>query len=155
MGYTLIRQYGVFQEYYLRNQLSDSSPAAVSWIGALQLCLCPLLGCISGPLFDYGYLKSLVALGGGLYVFSIMMTSIATQYYQFILAQGLGVGLGMGIMFSPSVSTLSHHFSKSRYRTIAYGIQAAGSCVTGIVLPIATRFLFPAVGFGWTMRISG
>jgi MFS family permease len=112
------------------------------------------LGCISGPLFDAGYLKSLVVVGGGIYVFSIMMTSISHEYYQFLLAHGIGVGLGMGLMFSPSVSTLSHHFARSRYRSMAYGCQAAGSAVAGIVFPIMLRYLFPAVGFAWGMRIS-
>jgi MFS family permease len=113
-----------------------------------------MLGCISGPLFDAGYLRSLVATGGVIYVFCFMMASIAKEYYQFLLAHGFGVGIGMGIMFSPSVSTLSHHFARSRYRTLAYGCQASGSAVAGIIFPIMLRFLFPTVGFGWAMRIS-
>jgi hypothetical protein len=51
------------------------------------------------------------------------------------------------------VGTLSHHFAKSRYRTLAYGCQASGSAVAGVIVPIMLRFLFPAVGFGWGMRI--
>ncbi len=58
-------------------------------------------------------------------------------------------------MFSPSVSTLSHHFGRSRWRTLAYGCQAAGSAVGGIVFPVALRYLFPAVGFAWAVRTSG
>lgn len=137
----------------MTHQLSSSSATAISWIGSIQFCLCPLLGCISGPLFDAGYLKSLVAVGGGIYVFCLMMTSIATEYYQFLLAHGIGVGIGMGLIFSPSVSTLSHHFARSRYRTVAYGCQAAGSSLAGVIFPIMLRYLFPAVGFGWGMRI--
>lgn len=149
----MTNSFGVFQEYYLTHQLIDQTPTAVSWIGSIQLCFCPLLGCISGPLFDAGYLKLLIAIGGSLYVFCMMMTSIATEYYQFVLAHGIGVGLGMGLIFSPSVSTLSHHFAKSRYRTLAYGCQASGSALAGVTIPIALRYLFPAVGFGWGMRI--
>lgn len=149
----MTNSFGVFQEYYSTHQLSDQTPTAISWIGSVQLCFCPLLGCISGPLFDAGYLKTLIALGGSLYVFCMMMTSIATEYYQFVLAHGIGVGLGMGLIFSPSVSTLSHHFARSRYRTLAYGCQASGSALAGVVIPISLRYLFPAVGFGWGMRI--
>jgi hypothetical protein len=29
----------------------------------------------------------------------------------------------MGLIFSPSVATLSHHFARSRYRTLAFGLQ--------------------------------
>lgn len=149
----MTNSYGVFQEYYSTHQLAGQSATAISWIGSIQLCFCPLLGCISGPLFDAGYLKHLIIVGGSLYVFCMMMTSIATEYWQILLAHGIGVGLGMGLIFSPSVGTLSHHFAKSRYRTLAYGCQASGSAVAGVIVPIMLRFLFPAVGFGWGMRI--
>lgn len=151
----MTNSFGVFQEYYTYTHPIHTSvdATAISWIGSIQYTLCPLLGCIAGPLFDAGYLKSLIFAGGGLYVFSLMMTSIATQYWQIILAHGLGVGLGMGLFFSPSVSTLSHHFQRSRYRTVAYGLQATGSSIGGIVYPIMMRALIPRVGFGWAMRI--
>jgi MFS family permease len=149
----MTNSYGVFQEYYSTHQLSDQTATAISWIGSIQLCFCPLLGCISGPLFDAGYLKHLIVVGGSIYVFCMMMTSIATQYWQFLLAHGIGVGLGMGLIFSPSVGTLSHHFARSRYRTLAYGCQASGSALAGVIIPIMLRYLFPAVGFGWGMRI--
>lgn len=38
----------------------------------------------------------------------------ADQYYQFLLAQGLGMGFGMGFMAIPTVSVISHHFSARR-----------------------------------------
>lgn len=143
----------MWQSYYSLNQLSHLSPAQISWIASIQLCLMPLLGCLSGPLFDAGYLRPLIIAGGTLYVFCLFMTSIATQYYQYLLAHGIGVGLGMGIMFSPSVSTLSHHFGRSRYRSLAYGIQASGSSASGILFPILARNLLPRIGFAWTMRV--
>jgi MFS family permease len=150
----MTNSFGVFQEYYTYTHPIHTvvDATAISWIGSIQYTLCPLLGCIAGPLFDAGYLKSLIFAGGSLYVFSLMMTSIATQYWQVILAHGLGVGLGMGLFFSPSVSTLSHHFQRSRYRTVAYGLQATGSSIGGIVYPIMMRALIPRVGFGWAMR---
>lgn len=126
---------------------------AISWIGAIQFCLCPMLGCIAGPLFDAGYLKHLLIVGGGLYSFCFMMASISKEYYQVLLSHGIGVGIGMGLIFSPSVSSLQHHFARSRYRTLAYGFQATGSAIAGIYFPISLNYLLPAVGFGWTMRI--
>ncbi|WWD17578.1 hypothetical protein CI109_102019 [Kwoniella shandongensis] len=145
--------FGVFQSYYYTHQLSSSTPTNISWIGSIQLCLCPLLGCVSGPLFDAGYLKPLIVTGGSIYVFGLMMTSLAKVYWQYVLAHGIAVGVGMGIMFPPTVSTLSHHFGRSRYRSLAYGCQAAGSSLGGIVFPIMARSLLPSVGFAWTVRI--
>ena len=57
-------------------------------------------------------------------------------------------------MFSPSVFTLAHHFGRSKWRTLAYGCQAAGSALGGIVFPVSLRYLFPTVGFAWGVRTS-
>lgn len=81
-----------------------------------------------------------------------MMTSIATEFYQIFLAQGLGVGLAMGTIFAPSLSTIGHHFAKSKYRSLAFGVFAAGASVGGAVFPVVLRHLFSSVGFGWAVR---
>ncbi|KAJ7902776.1 major facilitator superfamily domain-containing protein [Mycena olivaceomarginata] len=146
-----ISSFGVFEEHYSANQLKDQPLSTISWIGSLQLSLILLMGCVSGPLFDAGYLKSLIASAGALYVFCLFMTSISTELYQFVLSQGLGVGIAMGVIFSPCMSTIGHHFKK--YRIIAFGIFATGGSVGGTVIPIAMRRLFEEVGFKWAVRI--
>ncbi|KIK64767.1 hypothetical protein GYMLUDRAFT_160550, partial [Collybiopsis luxurians FD-317 M1] len=143
--------FGVFEEYYSANQLSNQSLNNISWIGSLQLCLVLLGGCVSGPLCDAGYFKHLIGLGGLLFFFCLMMTSISTQYYQFVLSQGLGVGLAQGLLFTPGMAVLAHHFK--RYRTLVFGIFASGASIGGVVLPIALQRLFAQVGFGWGVRI--
>ena len=79
-------------------------------------------------------------------VFGTMMTSISSRYYEYILAQGILVGVGIGtvyvavfslqrILFSlalifrfyPSLSAVSTHFHK--FRSTALGIAIAGSGV--------------------------
>lgn len=149
--YGVLNSFGVFQEYYRLNNLRHRSIQDISWIGSLQLCLNLLAGCVSGPLFDAGYFKHLIATGGVLYVFSLMMTSISKEFYQFILAQGVGVGLAAGFLFTPGVSVLAHHFQ--RRRNLVFGIFASGASVSGAVLPIAVQRLLRQVGFGWTIRI--
>ncbi|KAJ7038563.1 major facilitator superfamily domain-containing protein, partial [Mycena alexandri] len=92
-GMCVVTSFGVFEEHYSVNQLKDKPLSSISWIGSLQLSLVLLVGCVSGPMFDAGYLKSMIAFGGTLYVFCLFMTSISTQFYQFVLSQGLGVGV--------------------------------------------------------------
>jgi MFS family permease len=151
--YGMTQSFGVFQQYYENELLPDQSAMAISWIGAINSGLCPMLGCISGPLFDAGYLKHLTIAGGGLYTFGLMMASISKEYYQVLLAHGICAGIGMGTMFSPSVATLSHHFARSRHRNLVFGFQACGSAVAGIYLPITLNYMLPAIGFGWSMRV--
>ena len=50
-----MNSFGVFQEYYIKNQLRDQSPDNVAWIGSLMSFIQFFGGAISGPLFDrYG-----------------------------------------------------------------------------------------------------
>ncbi|KAK1220709.1 hypothetical protein PQX77_016535 [Marasmius sp. AFHP31] len=149
--YGMLNTFGVFQEHYRVDTLKDRPIQDISWIGSLQLSLILLTGCVSGPLFDAGYFKHLIGTGGVLYVFTLFMASISTKYYQFILAQGVGVGIAAGLLFTPGVSVLAHHFQ--RYRNIVFGIFAGGASVSGAVLPIVVQKLLRAVGLPWTMRI--
>jgi MFS family permease len=55
----------------------------------------------------------------------MMMTSIATTYWQVMLAQALCVGIGCGFLFVPSVAILPTYFSTKK--AFATGIAAAGS----------------------------
>lgn len=86
------------------------------------------------------------------YVFAIMMTSLCKEYYQFILAQGLLGGIGVGFLFTPAVSAVNHYFHKKR--GMALGIAATGSSIGGVLFPIALKnALYSKLGFGWSVRI--
>ncbi len=85
-----------------------------------------LLVCIlTGPLYDLAYLHSMVIVGTFAIVFGMMMTSLCHKYWQFILAQGLVVGIGNGLLFLPSIAIVPEYFSKRK--ALASGIVAAGS----------------------------
>ena len=83
------------------------------------------VGVFTGPLFDQGYLRSLLFGGAFALVFGTMMTSLCTQYWQFVLAQGLVVGIGCGLHFVPAIALLPGYFSSRK--ALAQGIGASGS----------------------------
>ena len=67
-------QFGVFQTFYEIDLLGGTSPSNISWIGSIQAFLLLFLGALSGPAFDAGYFKHLVAGGNLFIVFGLMMT---------------------------------------------------------------------------------
>jgi nitrate/nitrite transporter NarK len=69
----------------------------------------------------------LVIAGSFLVVFGMMMTSLATQYYQIILAQGLVVGLGAACLFTSSISNVQVYFQQQR--ALATGITSCGGSI--------------------------
>ncbi|KAL4879938.1 major facilitator superfamily domain-containing protein [Aspergillus karnatakaensis] len=146
----IISTYGAFQEFYLTELLPDESSSAISWVGSLQATLIVMVGIVSGPLVDLGYLRLLIMSGSFLVVFGMMMTSLATQYYQVILAQGFCVGIGGGIAYIPSLVVISMFFTTKR--PIAIGCASIGSSVGSVVFPIMFRQLQPKIGFPWTVR---
>lgn len=135
----LVNTYGVYQTYY-QSTLPQSS-SEISWIGTFQGFLLVVIGVITGPIYDRGYFRSLLVLGTFLVVFGMVMTSLATEYYQLFLAQGLCVGLGAGCLFLPSVAVVATYFSTKR--AVATGITAAGGSIGELschVPPVLLRF---------------
>ena len=88
-------------------------------------------------------------------VFSIMMTSLCYELYQFILAQGILLGISMTLILCPTVTVVGQYFKQQR--ATAMGITISGSSLGGVVWPIVVHELVPEpnIGFGWTMRIIG
>jgi len=90
-----------------------------------------------------------------LYVFAIMMTSICTRYWHFMLAQGILTGLANGLVMFPALAAVPQWFDKRR--GAAMGIAVAGSSIGAVVFPIMLSNLLTrtGLGFGWSVRIVG
>lgn len=147
----LVNTFGVFQAYYERELLTGVSASDISWVGSLQGALLMMGGAISGPLYDAGYFKHELLVGIFLIVLGQFMTSLATQYWHIVLAQGICIGIGCGLTFLPSTAILSQYFH--RRRAFVMGIASTGSPLAGVLLPIAFARLEPRIGFGWTCRV--
>ncbi|KAI0470594.1 putative MFS monocarboxylate transporter [Xylariaceae sp. FL0804] len=146
---------GVFQTYYEQDLLSNRSSSNISWISTTCIFLLFSTGIISGPLYDHGLYRPLLAGGSLLQVFGLMMLSLSTSYYQVFLAHGIAVGLGCGLVFTPSVSAAAASLPDPAARARAMGLVACGSGLGGVVYPLMFRYLEPAVGFPWAVRSIG
>ncbi|KDQ19997.1 hypothetical protein BOTBODRAFT_170029 [Botryobasidium botryosum FD-172 SS1] len=148
-----VNAWGVFQTYYQETLLRDQSPSTIAWIGSLQYSLVFFPGLITGRLFDIGYLRLIVGPASVLHVIAVFLIAECKTYWQFVICQGVAIGITSGLIFGPTIAVVSHWFLKKRSR--AYGVVAIGSSIGGTVIPIATRKLIPLVGFRWTVRILG
>ncbi|KAF5376605.1 hypothetical protein D9757_009599 [Collybiopsis confluens] len=147
--------FGVYQDYYTRIFLNEHTASQISWIGSLQTFLLFGSGIYAGRLYDKGYFWHLMGAGSILYWISLFMLSLAQphHYYQNFLAQGLGLGLAMGMLFVPALSVVSQYFQAKR--STAMGCVLAGSGVGGVIWPIMLNRMLSSAGFGWAVRTSG
>ncbi|EGO00981.1 hypothetical protein SERLA73DRAFT_105481 [Serpula lacrymans var. lacrymans S7.3] len=144
-----INAFGVYQDYYTRVLLSDRTASDISWIGSFQLFMLYAPGALVGKAFDAGYFHHLSSIGIILYVFSMFMLSLVQpgQYYQIFLSHGVGMGIGQGLLYVPSLSIVAHHFK--RRRALATGIVVSGASAGGIIFPIMLNILFAESGIGF------
>lgn len=119
----------------------------------MQTFLVFVLGAVSGRLLDAGYFLPTIITGVILQLLGIFMMSLSTKYWQLMLTQGVLVGAGGGIIFTPCMGVTATWFSKRR--SFAMGIASTGNSFGGMVYPVIVRELIPKVGFAWTVRVIG
>ncbi|KAK3196259.1 putative NRPS-like protein biosynthetic cluster [Lecanicillium sp. MT-2017a] len=149
----LVNSFGVYQSYYQTTLLASHSPSTISWIGTVQGVLLLLVGVVSGPLFDRGYFRAILVGAGLCLVVALMLLSLATEYYQIMLCQGILIGVCLGLLYIPSVALIPLYFKKRR--GLALGVATAGGSVGGVIYPIIFRRLIEETSFGWANRIVG
>ncbi|KAK7991351.1 hypothetical protein PG988_000145 [Apiospora saccharicola] len=143
--------FGVFLEHYRTELLPGTSPSTLAWIGSVQSTFVTVVGILTGPLTDRGYLRPVMVVGHLMVVVGMYALSAATQYWQVLLAQGFCVGIGAGAINIPALAVISSQFTTRR--PIALGCASTGASVGGIVFPLAFRRLAPAVGFAPAVRV--
>lgn len=61
---------------------------------------------LSGYLFDSYGPRMPIFLGGILHVFGLMMASLSSGYYQFMLSQSVCSGIGTSLIFTPAMTAV-------------------------------------------------
>lgn len=147
----MVNSYGAFQSYYTLNLGLPAS--TVSWIGSVQNFLTFFVGAFSGRLLDAGYFLPTLFVGTTINLLGTFFMSLSTTYWQLMVTQGLMVGIGGGIFFTPCMGLIGTYFSKKR--AIAVGLTTSGNAAGGMVYPVLVQQLLPKIGFNWTVRVLG
>ncbi|KJK65615.1 MFS like protein [Aspergillus parasiticus SU-1] len=149
-----VNSFGVYQEYYLFNQLSTRPPNDISWIGSLEVFFLFSGILIGGPLFDrYAINHEIDTLAK---CPSLRLLRYDDQSLQPLLSISVGPGhFGRNYIRHdhPGLAGVSHYFFHNR--GAALGIAVGGSSLGGVIFPIAlTKMLNnPNLGFGLSVRI--
>ncbi|KAK6956348.1 hypothetical protein Daesc_001625 [Daldinia eschscholtzii] len=103
--------------------------------------------------YDEGTVGWLVGPGGIIVVASVMLLSICTEYWHFMLSWGILNGIATSFLFTPCLTAIGHFFHDRR--GFASGLASTGGGLGGVIFPLLMQSLFDKVGWGWTIRILG
>lgn len=134
--------FGVFQTYY-QDSLPESD-SDISWIGGVQVFVLLFISIFSGRATDAGLARPVIFVGSIIMLIGTFMTSLATTYWQIFLAQGVCVGIGLGMIWLPSVTLISTYFVRNR--VFAVTIAATGTSTGGMLFPAMIQYLTPKIG---------
>lgn len=148
-GYPAI--FGIFQLYYTSTFALPAS--TVSWIGSVQIFIYNCSCVVGGRLADSGYVRETVLMGSAFVALGLFLTSIATEYWQVLLAQGVCTGIGLGLIWMPCTAVVNSYFTTRR--SLALALASAGSGTGSMVFPAIVQYLMPYIGFAWAVRCLG
>ncbi|KAG1836288.1 major facilitator superfamily domain-containing protein [Suillus subalutaceus] len=138
--------YGVFQDFYARTYLTDYTPSAIAWIGAVNALLIFSVGLVSGRLLDRGIFRLSSPV-------SLPLYAVTSEAEWIFLSQGIGSGVAIGLTNVPSVAVVSHHFQ--RRRTLVMALVITGPSIGAILQPIMLNNLINGgLGFANGVRVS-
>lgn len=129
----------------------DASRADVSLIFSISGFLYFTVGAFAGQLADrfgprYVALAGMFFLAGGL-----LAASFATELWQLYLTYGLGVGLGVGCTYVPSVGSVQPWFF--RRRGMASGLAVSGIGVGTLAVPLLAVALLTVTDWRGAFRV--
>ncbi|PIL24396.1 MFS general substrate transporter [Ganoderma sinense ZZ0214-1] len=143
-----------------------------AWLVVIGYALVFIPGLFAGRIFDMGYVKLPLGIASTLLVTATFLTAECKEYWQFLLCQGIAIGLACGVIFGVLMGTPAHWFKHKL--GLALGTMALGSSLSGTLYPIIVKNLMEEVGqvprfsrivglylcirshrFKWTMRVLG
>ena len=145
--------FGSFQSYYELTLLRGISASAITWIGTVSTFLLIFVGIVSGLLFDMGYFRAMLIVGACTETLGVFLMSVSDKYWQFMLTQGILMGLGNSLLYLPGLALVGRSFKK--HRAMAMGITTCGAPIGGVCYTLIFEQLISRFTFGWTVRVMG
>lgn len=123
----------------------DASRGDVSFVFALTGFIYFGLGAVSGPLADRIGPRRVIAVGIACIAAGLLLASVAQSLWQVYLTYSLGVGVGVGFAYVPSIGAVQRWFVKRRGS--ASGIAVTGIGIGTVAFPLIADGLIALEGW--------
>jgi len=135
--------FGVYYVEFLEQ--FEGTRGQLAWVGALCTGALFATGPLSSVLANKFGFRRVVMAGACLSALGYIITSLVEDIFSLLFSSGLLVGVGYGLVYTPSVAIVGSYFNKRR--TLATGIAVSG-CGFGS-LTFAPLFQYLIESFGW------
>ena len=131
----------------------DATRADTSLVFGISGFLYFGLGAFTGPLADRFGPRRVVLTGVVLTGVGLLLASRAQALWQVYLTYSLGVGVGVGFAYVPTVGTIQRWFVRNRGS--ASGIGVSGIGVGTLIMPLAANWLIDLDGWRTAYLVLG
>ena len=128
----------------------DAQRADVSWVFGLSSLLYFSMGAVGGALADRFGPRATGLAGMSCLAAGLLFSSFATDLASIYLAYGLGIGLGVALVYTPSMGAVQPWFA--RRRGLASGIASSGIGAGTLVVPVVASWLIANLDWREAMR---
>ena len=128
----------------------DAQRADVSWIFGICGLVYFVLGAFGGMLADRWGPRVVCMAGMGFIASGLYLTSLAQSLYTLYISYGLLVGLGIALVYTPSIASVQPWFTQRR--GLASGIASSGVGAGTLVLPVVVSYLMTQLSWRDTLQ---
>ena len=128
----------------------DAQRADVSWIFGICGLVYFVLGAFGGMLADRWGPRVVCMAGMGFIASGLYLTSLAQSLYTLYISYGLLVGLGIALVYTPSIASVQPWFTQRR--GLASGIASSGVGAGTLVLPVVVSYLMTQMSWRDTLQ---
>ncbi|TGO16430.1 hypothetical protein BTUL_0028g00300 [Botrytis tulipae] len=143
---------GILLSHISVHLLPNTPLPILSLIPALNILFTLLLFFPLGPIYDtYGPLPLLIP-GSLIYILSLLLLSICSSLFHFLLVYGVLSAIGMALLCTVANAMLNA-FEGTGYRGLATGIALVGNPAGGILFTFVFQAVLESLEWGDAMRI--
>ena len=146
--------YAVYQSFFLANNYYDGATTIqFAFVPGLFVALALFLAPLANYISRRYHFKICLWAGALLTGLGLIFAGLSHKIWQLFLTQGVMFGLGIGLIFIPTLPLISQWFSSKR--ALANGLAASGTGLGGVILSNTTRVIIERVSLKWAYIING
>lgn len=151
--FSIMNTFGILYTFLLDEYAAGDSEISLktSFVGSVSTGLTFLMSIVSSILSDRVGIRQTAFVGTLFGLVGLVSSAFVTELELLYLTFGVFLGIGAGLIYSPSLTILGHYFDK--HMGLVNGIVAFGSSLFSIILSIALPYLLKGIQVKYTFIV--